>query len=331
MRRPAHEGAEDAAGGEDRPHAPRVLESGRTRAGAATAAVAGSRRVSPRAARSAGGSRSAVRLITWNVARRVTRLAEQAAALGEREPDVICLQEVTTRTLPLWRAACETLGLAAVRASLDTAESDRAPASRRRTGVLIASRRPVADASVILGVPWPETALGVLRSGPAEPLEVHCVHVPNAANGWVKPRTLEAVRASLATAPQRPHVLCGDLNTPRRESPMGEVVSFARDSRLRLRPERGREWDEAELGVVPGLRDLGYRDAFRALNGYARREPSWTWRQIAGHAGGWRVDHLFASDELRPTGCGYHHAWRDAGLSDHSPLEADLNVERRSS
>jgi exonuclease III len=265
-----------------------------------------------------------VRLITWNVARRVTRLLEQAAALGGREPDLICLQEVTSRTLPLWRTACETLGLPAVRSSLDTAEPDRAPASRRRTGVLIASRRPLADASVVLGVPWPETALDALCRDPTDPLEVHCVHVPNAANGWVKPRTLEAVRASLATAPGGPRVLCGDLNTPRRESPTGEVVSFARDSRGRLRPDRGREWDEAELGVVPGLRDLGYRDAFRTVNGYGTAEPSWTWRQVAGHDGGWRLDHLFASDELRPTACGYHHAWRDAGLSDHSPLEADL-------
>jgi exonuclease III len=244
--------------------------------------------------------------------------------LGGREPDVICLQEVTTRTLPPWRAACETLGLSAVRASLDGAESDRARASRRRTGVMIASRRPLADASVVLGVPWPETALSVVTRGPGGPLEVHCVHVPNAANGWVKPRTLEAVRASLAAAPRGPRVLCGDLNTPRRESSIGEVVSFARDSRGRLRHERGREWDDAELGVVPGLRDLGYRDAFHALNGYTRREPSWTWRQVAGHGGGWRLDHLFASEELHPTACGYHHAWRDAGLSDHSPLEADL-------
>jgi hypothetical protein len=33
-----------------------------------------------------------VRLITWNVARRVSALAEQAAAVGEREPDVLALQ-----------------------------------------------------------------------------------------------------------------------------------------------------------------------------------------------------------------------------------------------
>ena len=93
-----------------------------------------------------------------------------------------------------------------------------------------------------------------------------------------------------------------------------------------MRPERGDEWDEAELGVVPGLRDLGYRDAFRFLHGYEAREPSWTWRRIAGHDGGWRIDHLFVSPELQPLACRYHHAWRDDDLSDHSALEADLGL-----
>jgi exonuclease III len=125
-------------------------------------------------------------------------------------------------------------------------------------------------------------------------------------------------------------VLCGDLNTPRRELPHGEVISFARDSRGRLRPERGSEWDQAELGVVPGLRELGYSDAFRALHGYAQREPSWTWRRIAGHDGGWRLDHVFASDQLRPASAVYHHEWREKGLSDHSALEVDLESRRLS-
>jgi exonuclease III len=140
----------------------------------------------------------------------------------------------------------------------------------------------------------------------------------------VKPQTLAAIRAGLAAAPPGPRVLCGDLNTPRRELPDGTVVSFARDSKGRLRPERGTAWDDGELGVVPGLSDLGYRDAFRALHGYGSREPSWTWRQIAGHRGGWRLDHVFASSELTPVSAGYHHDWRDGGLSDHSALEVEL-------
>jgi exonuclease III len=76
--------------------------------------------------------------------------------------------------------------------------------------------------------------------------------------------------------------------------------------------------------VVPGLRDLGYRDAFRHLHGYGSREPSWTWRRISGHGGGWRLDHVFGSEDLEPVECLYHHAWRDDGLSDHSALEASF-------
>ncbi len=56
----------------------------------------------------------------------------------------------------------------------------------------------------------------------------------------------------LEAAPPTARVVCGDLNTPRRELETGEVISFARDSRGLLRPERGQRWDEAELGVVPG-------------------------------------------------------------------------------
>jgi len=266
-----------------------------------------------------------VRIVTWNVARRSSRLAEQAAVLAAREPDVVALQEITSRTLPSWQAALEMIAMPHVRASLDRGNS-RAAANGRRTGVLLGSRTQLADATA-LPVPWPESAVAAVTASAASgPVEIHCVHVPNAANGWVKVRTLGTVRGALASAPRRPRVLCGDLNTPRRELPNGEVVSFARDSRGRLRPERGPEWDEAELGVVPGLRDLGYRDAFRALHGYERREPSWTWRRIAGHDGGWRLDHLFASEELLPTAAVYHHAWRENGLSDHSALEVDLSA-----
>lgn len=261
-----------------------------------------------------------MRVITWNVARRSSRLVEQAAVLASREPDVVALQEVTGATLTLWRLALERIGLPHVRASLDAAK----PPRRGRAGVLLASRTPLRDASTTLAVPRGETALAALAATAIGPVEVHCLHVPNAANGWVKAHTLEAIRVGLEAAPPLARVVCGDLNTPRRELESGEVLSFARDSRGRLRPERGQRWDAAELGVVPGLRDLGYRDAYRALHGYRSREPSWTWQRIAGHRGGWRLDHLFTSPELEPAASVYHHSWRDQGLSDHSALEADV-------
>jgi exonuclease III len=247
-----------------------------------------------------------VRLISWNVNRRTSVLASQAAAIGEREPDIVALQEITARSRPLWEAALATIGLPHVVCSW--------PPRPRRTVVLIAAREPLEPADS-LDVPWPETALAA-RIGA---VTVHTAHVPNAANGWVKPDTLAALRAGLA-AGSGPRVLCGDFNTPRREHPDGTVISFARDTRERLRPERGERWDNAELGIVPGLRDLGFTDAFRALHGYDRKEPSWVFR----HGGGWRLDHAFVSAELEPVAATYHHGWRDDGLSDHSALEVDL-------
>ena len=65
---------------------------------------------------------------------------------------------------------------------------------------------------------------------------------------------------------------------------------------------------------MPGLRDLGFADAWRTLHGYDRKEPSW----VFSHGGGWRLDHAFVSADLEAVAATYHHGWRDAGLSDHS-------------
>ncbi|MBV9194218.1 MAG: endonuclease/exonuclease/phosphatase family protein [Solirubrobacterales bacterium] len=274
------------------------------------------------AATDASGDR--LRLITWNVARRRSRLVEQAAALAGREPSIVALQEVTRQTLSLWRHAFRLMGLEYVRSSLDSGRVSQIAAARRGSGVLLASRVPLNDVEHPLSVPWPEAALWAAAETTGGAVEVVCVHVPNAANGTVRPQTLRAIRHAVAGAGSGARVVCGDLNTPRRELPTGEVLSFARDRHGRLRPDRGLDWDAAELGVVPGLRDLGYRDAYRAVHGYESSDPSWTWQQIAGHGGGWRIDHIFASAHLQPVTCLYHHGWRECGLSDHSALEADL-------
>ncbi len=264
-----------------------------------------------------------VRLITWNVARRSKRLVEQATAIATREPDIVALQEVTRRTRPLWDRAFELMGLRHVTAS-SVGSGLSGGAVDRRTLVMIGARVALEEVQTPLAVPRAESAIGVVARSSSGPLEIHCVHVPNAANGWVKVETLQALRRGLQTPSHVPRVLCGDLNTPRRELPDGTTISFARDSRGHLRPERGPEWDDAELGIVPGLRELGYRDAFRTCHGYGSGSPSWTWKTIAGHDGGWRLDHTFLSAGLFPLACQYHHLWRERGLSDHSALETDL-------
>jgi exonuclease III len=132
------------------------------------------------------------------------------------------------------------------------------------------------------------------------------------------------VAAYLAGGSGPGRVLCGDFNAPRRELPDGDVVTFAYDSALRLRPERGERWDLAERALVQGLRERGWVDAFRALHGYGERHASWT---FPDDRGGWRLDHVLV-ENLRPVASAYAHDWRRAGLSDHSALVVDLESIR---
>lgn len=255
-----------------------------------------------------------MRLVTWNVAGRVARHPEQAGVIAAVGADVVALQEVTARTLPLWRAALDRAGYSGCETALGTGQ----PATGRRAlGVLTAAREPLIRRPGPGGVPWPERVL-CCTAGDVEIVNVHSPIAP--APDLAKLRTHEAVAAYLASAsPPHPRILCGDLNTPRRELADGEVLTFACDSAGRLRPERGERWDQAERSLVHGLRELGWVDAFRALHGYGEREASWTFPEDRG---GWRLDHVLM-DGLRPVASAYAHDWRRSGLSDHSALVVD--------
>jgi exonuclease III len=255
-----------------------------------------------------------VRLVTWNVAGRVSRQPEQAQAIAGIGADVVALQEVSARTLPLWRTALADCGFAGCETALD---GSPAVSRRRLLGVLTAAREPLVRLPAPPQAPWPERVLCCL-AGDVEVVNLHSPISP--APDLAKVLTHEAIAAYLAAGAGRPRILCGDLNTPRRELADGDVLTFAHDSAGRLRPERGERWDRAERALVYGLRAHGWVDAFRALHGYGERHASWT---FAHDRGGWRLDHVLVAG-LRPVAGAYAHDWRRTGLSDHSALVVDL-------
>ena len=97
-----------------------------------------------------------MRLVSWNVAGRRTRLPEQTAAVAGVAPDVVCLQDVTVNSLPLWRDALAAIGLEHTATPLD----DGRPPKPRRLAVLTAAREPVERLEVP-GLPWPERVVHV--------------------------------------------------------------------------------------------------------------------------------------------------------------------------
>jgi exodeoxyribonuclease-3 len=252
-----------------------------------------------------------VLIVSWNLAGRVKKLEAQASRLLSVGADILCLQETTPRTLPLWRERLLDTGYHVCSAE------EPGEARGRPLLVLTASRAPSLRIPVP-GVPWPER---VLASRHEDGLEVVNVHSPISRKpDLVKLRTHLALHHHLAKKANGPRILCGDLNTPRREQSDGTIWTFARDKHGRLRPDRGKEWDQAELALLRGLEPFGFRDAFRDLHGYEHREISWEW---ARWKGGYRLDHLLVCGvEIQE--CRYEHAWRTEGLSDHSPLLARI-------
>lgn len=259
-------------------------------------------------------------VLSWNVAGRVTRLDEQIERVLGFGCDVVCLQEVTPRTAAGWT---ESLGGAGY--TVELAGWPVEPRGLRRLSVMTAAR-PGLRRLPGPPLPWSERHLACAVPIDGSPVEVRNVHAPLSQKAeQVKVRTLEAVFAAVTEGEDVPRVLAGDLNTPRYESREGEVFTFARTRSGRLRPAYGRRHDEAELALVVGLPARGWRDAFRALHGYERRDRSWVGR--AGY--GWRLDHLIVSPHLQPVACDYLHEWRERGLSDHSAIWADVIVQGR--
>ena len=254
-------------------------------------------------------------LVSWNVAGRVKRLSEQAAWLQALGADIICLQETTASTLPVWRELLLAAGYLGIEAGELTQAGDRA----RPLAVLTACRAPLQRLP-IAAAPWPERVLCVRA---ADGMKIVNVHSPISAKPQLaKIRTHQAVYRHLARVVATPRILCGDLNTPRKEHADGSVWTFARDRYGKLREDRGEEWDQAELSLIRGLQAYGFHDAFRSLHGHQRRELSWEW---ARWGGGYRLDHLLLA-EIDVEHCSYEHSLRKQGLSDHSPIDRTLTT-----
>jgi exonuclease III len=244
----------------------------------------------------------------------VTKRRAQAEAVASFGADVVTLQEVIPTTAAAW--VDDLAG-----AGYDVALSDVPDGARgsRRLGVLIAARGGVQKVDGV-ALPWPERHLAVRTNG----VEVHTLHSPLSQKPeQVKVRTLEALHSALTTPADAPRILTGDLNTPQYESREGEIQTFARTRSGRIRPHYGERHDTAELLLVDDLpRNHGWKDAFRSLHGYSRRDRSYL---IKPPGYGWRLDHVLVEPPLEPLECDYVHDWRDAGLSDHSAMWARID------
>ena len=234
-------------------------------------------------------------VLTWNVAGRVRRQPEQAAAVAAIGADVVALQEVTARTLPLWRAALADAGLAHVETRAGRARRDAAAAAARRAhGRARAARAPPAAARRARG-PSACSASGRRRRGHQPPLadraRARAGQGPHPRGGRRLPRGAPArARGSSAATSTRRAASC----------PTATCSPSPTTARGRLRPERGERWDAAERALVHDLRasTAGPTPTARCTATATARRAG----RSRNDRGGWRLDHVLVHG-LEPVAC----------------------------
>jgi exonuclease III len=273
-----------------------------------------------------------VRLLTWNLNGR-RKVDGQTAAIADRCPDVVALQEVTAPSTTLLREALAGIGLPHVIDSFASSPEWK-PVGPRKYGLLIGSRFPLAFVASTEVVPWPERVLSAAVVTPRGAIVIHTTHIPpGCTNGWMKVEMLEAVSAVASAPSPTPCILCGDFNVPQVETAQGRIVTWAEElvkvgePRLCRRKQGGdaRRWDAAERTVMEGGPQRNLIDAFRQLHGYGREEFSWFVRRGTNRTGR-RFDHIFCSRDVGVERCEYVQSVREDGLSDHAALELDCEL-----
>lgn len=265
-----------------------------------------------------------MRVVTWNVNGRVRdAAARQLAAILERPPNVLALQEVTLSSYPTW---CEGL----MRAGFSVASTvdlirlpypEVDPPIRRMYFNLTAATHPLV---MLPGLSFedrerarfafPEKYLAVRVALHGQAIEVHNAHLPpGSTRGIVKIEAFEAIRRRIDAAANRPRILCGDFNTPQAEDD-ATVTTWAD-----AHPAFRERWDAAERDI---LEHPELRDTYRASRGGGERFPASHFTRGTAR----RYDHVFASAELLTTSKAvkYRRDWLDAGLSDHAAMEVEL-------
>lgn len=236
-----------------------------------------------------------MKLISWNLAARSKFSNRQFAEVIANQPDVLCLQELSRNSVPVWRALLSENGYE-LRCNIDP---------DRTRGVGLGCRLPIKDTPTPM-LPRSDAIIGASCGG----TPVWCVHMPNGAkNGSLKPHCFE-VLSSAAREHKGPLVVAGDFNGPRAELLDGTIITWGQTIKGNLRARHGLPkgaWDAAERSVFEGLPDAGLQDVFRSLRSDFH-DP--TWRS-------YRLDHVFTNLSARSV----RHV---EGSSDHKMVIVEL-------
>jgi len=262
-----------------------------------------------------------MRIATWNVNSVRQRMDGLQAWLKERQPDIVCLQEIKCTDDAFPREPLEALGY-----------NVAVHGQKTWNGVALLSKLPFDEvAPGLIGDEADVQArfLEALVSTKNGSLRVISLYLPNGNGGQDKyTYKLKWMDRLIRFSDERlqleePMLLAGDYN----------VIPTPQDAR---RPEA---WVNDALFLPPtrerfrALTNLGLTDAIRAVSDNPGLYSFWDYQAGAFQKDdGIRIDHVMlspqAADRLRDAGIDrYVRGWEKP--SDHVPVYVDLNIETR--
>ena len=274
-----------------------------------------------------------MKLLSWNV--NFGKPGDLTAKIKSEQPDIVTLQEVTLNLADDWAAHLKDI-------CLEQHYCSGYDGQRKPYQCLIAS---ASDWELTPDnirwrseAPYPELLGRAKVSVPDKgDIDVFTAHIPNGiGNGWKKIDTVHVLAAALRRARDSPRILTGDFNEPELFLRSRQIVTFGEIAheeggtsnhhwRDPLSASRAPiEWINGVLAVLGGEAQHGPRDAYRVWNGFGKPTPV-THCTTRGNPR--CFDHTFVSRHFKVLKCDYYHEWRKQGLSDHSPMWAELCLQ----
>lgn len=255
-----------------------------------------------------------MKIATWNVNSINVRMPQLLAWLDAAKPDVVCLQEtkVVDENFP--------------QLELKAAGYDCAFTGQKSyNGVAILSRRPIEDVQLNLPDDDDESQKRLIAAT-IDGIRVVNTYIPNGSElgsdkyafklDWL----VRLRRFFDATCSKENEVLlCGDFNVAIEPADVWNPAAW----------EGKIHFSKPERAAITFVKQWGFRDLFRELNGDVREFSWWDYRAGAfQHNHGLRIDHIWTSQKLtlRAAACRIDRSTRTLEKpSDHAPVIAEFN------
>ena len=257
-----------------------------------------------------------MKIATWNVNSITIRLEQVLNWLAATETDVLCLQE--TKTVDE-RFPFEAIENAGYKVAFHGQKS--------YNGVAILSRHEIAD--VQRNFPDDEAdAPKRLIAATVKNIRIVNTYIPNGTELWSDKFTfkldwLQRLRRFFDENcdANSDVLLCGDFNVAPDERDVWNVAVW----------EGKIHFSKPERAAIHHVKQWGFTDVFRQINGDEKKFSWWNYREGAFFKNqGLRIDHIWTSKSLaeKCVGCWIDRKPRGAQRpSDHAPVVAEFKIE----